>query len=371
MTTTTTAASATTSAAEGDWPTTMRAWQYNSATAGLDKALHLNETTTPPAPSALSPTAVLVQVHFMSVNPADYKLVEMGLVARALVAPPASPGMDFSGRVVAVGSALTATYQPGQLVFGRVEPTKYGTLGQYIVVKNADGLARVPEGMEDRLQDLAAVGTCGLTAIQTIQPYVQGSSGSGAEGTAKVFINGGSGGTGTFGIQIAKALGCHVTASCSGRNAELCRELGADEVIDYTAQNVSDVLSSRGPVFSLVVDNVGFSPPGQEDLYTAANKYVKDDGWFVQVGGGASKEMVKAVFKRAFVPGLLGGGKRHWKFAMTRQSHEDLAKIAGWMKEGKVKAVIDEVFDFQRAPEAYTKLKTGRTKGKIVVKMLE
>lgn len=364
----------TTSATQGgDWPKTMRAWQYTSATPGLDKALHLNDLATPPPPSALTPDAVLVRVHYMAVNPADYKLAELGLLARALVSPPAAPGMDFSGRVVAVGSKMAGSYQRGDAVFGRVEPNKFGTMGEYVLVKNGDGIAKVPDSSEaggkeeeETLRDCAAVGTCALTAIQTIKPYVT----PGAAGQ-KVFINGGSGGTGTFGIQIAKALGCHVTASCSGRNAELCRSLGADEVVDYTTQNVSEVLSAQGKVFSLVVDNVGFSPAGQEDLYTAANKYLTDEGWFVQVGGGASKQMVMATFKRALVPGLLGGGKRHWKFAMTAQSHEDLATVAGWMKEGKVKVVVDEMVDFQRAPEAYTKLKTGRTKGKIVVKMQE
>lgn len=361
-------------AAGADWPKTMRAWQYNNASQGLDKALHLNEIATPPPASALSPDALLVQVHFMSVNPADYKLAELGLLARALVSPPAAPGMDFSGRVVAAGSRSTATYPPGQLVFGRVEPpTKHGTMGGYVVVKNGEGVARVPEGMEARMPDLAAVGTVGLTALQCIRPYLKGEDQGegGKDGAAKVFINGGSGGTGTFGIQIAKALGCHVTTSCSGRNAELCRGLGADEVIDYTEQNVSEVLSAKGKVFSLVVDNVGFSPPGQEDLYIAANKFLTDDGQFVQVGGGASKAMVTAVVKRALVPGLLGGGKRHWKFAVTSQSHEGLETIAGWMREGKMKAVIDEVVDFQHAPQAYTRLKTGRAKGKIVVKMQE
>lgn len=352
---------------DSEWPKTMRAWQYASApSAGLDKALHLNDAATPPPSSALSPDAVLVRVHYMSVNPADYKLAEMGFLARALVSLPASPGMDYAGRVVKAGANMSSLYRPGDLVFGRVEPNKFGTMAEYVLVKNAQGIAPLPadEG-EDALKYFAALGTCALTAIQTIKPYVKPDSAD------KVFINGGSGGTGTFGIQIAKALGCHVTVSCSGRNADLCKGLGADEVIDYTQQNISEVLSSKGSVFSLVVDNVGFSPAGQEDLYTAANKFLADHGNFVQVGGGASKDMVKATFKRALVPGLLGGGKRKWKMAMTAQSHDDLETIAGWIKEGKVKSVIDEVVDFQRAPEAYTKLKTGRTKGKIVVKMLE
>lgn len=359
----------TTNNAEGDWPKSMRAWIYDSASAGLEKSLRLHDAAAPPPPTSLSPKAVLVQVLYMSVNPADYKVAELGLLSRPIVAPPASPGMDFSGRVVRAGADAAAAYEPGRLVFGRVFATKFGALGGLVVVKDGEGLAPAPEGLgEDGMARLAAVGTCGLTALQSIQPYLGGPAGGGKE-EEEVFINGGSGGLGTFGIQVAKALGCRVTASCSGANAELCRSLGADEVIDYKTQDVGAVLKAKGKVFRLVVDNVGYTPGGQEDLYTAANAFLQDDGYFVQVGGGASKAMLAAVAKRALVPGFLGGGKRRFRLIATAQSHEGLARIGEWMRTGDVRAVIDEVFTFEDAPKAYEKLKTGRAKGKIVVKV--
>ncbi|KAJ0109633.1 hypothetical protein J7T55_014195 [Diaporthe amygdali] len=350
------------SSTEEAWPQTMRAWTYSSASGGLDKALQLQTEASPPPKSLLGKDAVLVRVSHSSLNPADYKLPELGLLAKFVIPLPASPGMDFSGTVTAVGSDVK-DYRPGQKVFGRVDPIKnrYGTLAEYIVAKE-EGIAAAPAGWDDRMDQLACVGTCGLTALQSIEPY----AGADAKGD-KVFINGGSGGTGTFGIQIAKALGLHVTVSCSGANAELCQGLGADEVIDYREQNISEVLKAKGKVFKLVVDNVGFTPPGQEDLYTAANTFMVDDGHFIQVGGGASASQVKAAVTRSFMPGFLGGGKRKFAMIMTKQSHEGLAKIGEWMNEGKVKSVIDEVFQYDDAPKAYTKLKTGRAKGKIVV----
>lgn len=354
----------TTPNSEEGWPKTMRSWMYSSATS-LETALAHNEAASPPPQSTVSPTSVLVQVHYMSVNPADYKLAEMGMLARPIVSPPASPGMDFSGRVVFAGKSMDA-YQPGQLVFGRIEPNKYGTLSEYVLVKDGEGLAHVPEGLESKMAELASVGTCGLTAWQTIKPYIP----QNAEG-AKVFINAGSGGLGTFGIPIAKALGCHVTTSCSGGNAELCRSLGADEVVDYKTQDVSAVLKSKGKVFQLVVDNVGCSSAGEEDLYVAANTFLKDDGHFIQVGGGVTKDMVKALVRRSLVPGFLGGGKRPWKFVLTAQSHANLESIGDLIKSGAVKPVLDEVFTFDKAPEAYKKLKSGRARGKIVVKVAE
>lgn len=340
----------------------MRAWTYSSASGGLDKALQLQTDTAAPPRALLGKDSVLVRVGHMSLNPADYKLPELGLLSKLVIPLPASPGMDFSGTVAAVGSDVKA-YRPGQKVFGRVEPirNKYGALAEYVVAKDGEALAAAPEGWgDDRLDQLASVGTCGLTALQSLQPYA-------AAAGDRVFINGGSGGTGTFGVQIAKALGLHVTVSCSGPNAELCRGLGADEVVDYREQDVSEVLKAKGKVFRLVVDNVGFTPPGQEDLYTAANAFLLDDGHFVQVGGGASASQIKSVVTRSFVPGFLGGGKRKFSMIVTQQSHEGLARIGEWMKEGKIKGVIDEVFQYEDAPKAYAKLKTGRAKGKIVV----
>lgn len=92
-------------------------------------------------------------------------------------------------------------------------------------------------------------GVAGLTAYQSIVPRVKQGD--------RVFINGGSGGVGCFGIQLAKVVGCHVTTSCSERNVELCRRLGADGVVDYTKVSVADALKEKGWKFDHVVDNVG------------------------------------------------------------------------------------------------------------------
>lgn len=341
------------------WPQSQRAWLYTSAPAGLDKSLKLHNDAAPPPQTNLTKDAILVKVEAMSLNPADYKLAEMGLISRALISPPASPGMDYAGRIASVGSGVV-DFRVGQEVFGRVDPTKFGTLAEYVVVKDKEGVVAIPDGFKHGVVEASCVGTVGLTALQSIQPYVAPGKGE------KVFINGGSGGTGTFGIQIAKALGCHVTTSCSGANVELCKSLGADEVIDYSKENVSEVLKGKGQVFKLVVDNVGTSP---SDLYKAADVYMVAGGNFIQVGGGGSMADIKSTTSRALLPTFLGGGKTNFKLIMTKQSHAGLKQIGQWMKEDKVRAVVDEVFAFEDAPKAYEKLKTGRVKGKIVVKV--
>ena len=107
----------------------------------------------------------------------------------------------------------------------------------------------------------------------------------------QVLVNGGSGGTGVFGIQIAKAVGCHVTTSYLG--------LGADEVIDYTKDDVSAVLRSKGPVFSLVFDTIGSSPA---DLYTAADAYLKPTKRSMQISAAISLASIRSVIGRLLVP---------------------------------------------------------------------
>lgn len=331
--------------------TTMKAWQYTSANGALEKNLHLNENAAQPS-QALAESDVLVEVISMGLNPVDYKLAEMGWVAKAMIRTPATPGLDFSGRVVSTGSAMDS-FKTGDVVFGRLDPTQHGTLGQFIIAKY-DGCALLPDGVET--DQGAAVGTAGLTAYQTIVPNVKAGD--------RVFINGGSGGTGTFGIQIAKAIGCHVTVSCSTGKALLCRELGADEVIDYTTTSISQKLKENGQIYSVVVDNVGTSPL---DLYKASDDFLLPQGKFVHVGGAASLESAKTIAKRLLLPGILGGGKRKFEVYSTKNKHDDLVHIGQWVMEGKVKAVIDRVFEFGDAPKAIERLKMGRNTGKVIV----
>ncbi|KAK2938618.1 hypothetical protein FoTM2_001836 [Fusarium oxysporum f. sp. vasinfectum] len=128
---------------------------------------------------------------------------------------PKTPGMDFGGRVVAIGPDILHI-KTGDRVIGRMNPlNSAGSLSEYVVAAY-DDIAVLPETVP--LDQAGVAATAALTAYQSIVPFVKKGD--------KVFINGGSGGTGTFGIQIAKALGCHVTVSCSTAKVSLCRDLG-------------------------------------------------------------------------------------------------------------------------------------------------
>jgi NADPH:quinone reductase-like Zn-dependent oxidoreductase len=333
-------------------PATMKASQFSSTSGGLENHLKVDPAVSPP-PATLTPEQVSVEVISMSTNPIDYKLAELPLVGRFIASVPASPGIDYCGRVVSAGAALKSILQPGQLVFGRLDkPVKFGTLGQYITASRA-GCVELPSGVD--IDHAAAVGTAALTAYQCIFPNTKSGD--------KIFINGGSGGTGVFGIQFAKIKGCHVTTSCSTPNVQLCKDLGADDVIDYWTTNVSEELKSRGMQFALVVDNVG----EPFDLYKAADQFLKEDGKYVQVGVPVSLNGVHSLLSRIYWPTLLGGGKRKLELAQAINNKDDFEQIGQWMKEGKVRAVIDSTFELEDAAKAYKKLKTERARGKIVV----
>jgi NADPH:quinone reductase-like Zn-dependent oxidoreductase len=144
---------------------------------------------------------------------------------------------------------------------------------------------------------------------------------------------------------------------------ELCRNLGADEVIDYKKGRVVEALKASQIKFDHVVDNVGTIM----ELYWHCQEFTKPEAGYVMVGSGPGIGSAIERFKAKSLPAFLGGGKRSYSGFWPQAKIEDLKQIGTWMKEGKVKAVIDEKFPFEEAPNAFVKLKTGRTRGKIVV----
>ena len=264
----------------------------------------------------------------------------------------ATPGIDFAG--ILVKPAPGSSFKAGQLVFGvsGTKPFAGGALSEYNVVEN-DCFAAIPDGVD--AVEAATVGVAGFTAYQSIVPNVKKGD--------RIFINGGSGGTGVFGIQIAKAVGCHVTTSCSTANVELCKSLGAEEVVDYKKGSVIEALKSSGVKFDHIVDNIGSDP----QLYWRCHEFSKVDALYVMVGHSPSWSGFGESLKRKVIPGALGGGKRRFSGFWPKPNVEDLELIGKWMAEGKVRAVIDQKFPFEMAPKAFEKLKTGRARGKIVV----
>ncbi|CAF9919051.1 MAG: hypothetical protein GOMPHAMPRED_001664 [Gomphillus americanus] len=324
-------------------PLSMRAAQYTTASSGIDKSIRINQV---PLPDKLPEGHTLVKVAYASINPADYKIPES--IFHYAFSKPATPGMDWSGTIV---KTTRKDLVLGQRVFGNIGPTRHGALAEYIVV--GAGCVPLPDSVP--FDQAACVGVAGLTAFQSIVPYSPRS----------VFINGGSGGTGTFGIQVAKTCGAHVVTSCSTSNVQLCKDLGADEVIDYRSQDLMAEL--RKHEFDHVVDNVFNSA----SLYWYAHEYLKARGVYLTIAGSPSLSDAWEFAKVLLLPGFLGGGKRQFKFILADVNQKDLVAVAEWMAQGKIKAHIDETFDLAEIADAFAKLKLGRTRGKIVIKIAE
>jgi NADPH:quinone reductase-like Zn-dependent oxidoreductase len=333
--------------------TTMKAWRFDSVEGGMIKNLQLKSDVPKPAEgSALKPNEILVKVVTVTLNPADYKVPSFPVAGKILCPP--TPGSDYSGRVAAVHPSNT-DFKVGQAVFGRINifefPKRTGALAQYLVAKKNECVS-LPEGLS--LDDASAIGTAGLTAWDSLQ--------FGDLSGKSVFINGGSGGTGTFAIQIAKILGAKVTTTCSTPNVTLCKELGADEVIDYKVTNVLDTLKAGGQVYDLAVDNVG----QDLSLLKESQSYLKPKANYVQVGG-AGKVLASAA-AYAYLP-CIRIGKNPVTMIGVKQRAENLIRLGQWAAEGKLKIIFDSTYSFEEAQKAYEHLTGGRAKGKIAVRV--
>lgn len=231
--------------------------------------------------------------------------------------------------------------------------TKFGTLGQFIVVTSAD-CAVVPDGVDP--DDAATLGCAAGTALQSLPPDI-------VKPGSKIFVNGGSGGVGTYAIQFAKIMDAEVVASCSTPNVELCQQLGADEVLDYKTVDVLAKLREMGQIFDLVIDNAG-SPV---DLYTQSGAFLKASGIYVQIAATPTLSSIGRILGNKIFSMIPGGKRRTFQFVMVNETHDDYVRMGQWMGEKRVKAVIDQAFEFEDVPKAYEKLRTGRARGKILV----
>lgn len=198
---------------------------------------------TVPDPIA-GPGAVLVDVHAASVNGADWK-VRAGSYA-PITDVPYIPGRDFSGVVSALGRGVT-DFRVGDAVFGVCDAGQEAAYAEKIAIK-ASIVATKPESLTH--EQCAALALIGLTALSSIEDALQLKTGE------KILIQGGAGGVASFAIQVAKHIGAHVVSTASAANLDYVRGLGADEVIDYNAQDFTKVVSGCDAVFDTVGGDV-------------------------------------------------------------------------------------------------------------------
>jgi len=290
---------------------------------------------------------VLVSVQAAAVNPLDWHILRgepflVRLMGFGLLKPKHQIlGADMAGRVEAVGKNVIQ-FKAGDEVFG----SSMGGFAKYACVRE-DKLVLKPTTMT--FEQAAAVPVAGITALQALRDHGLLQSGQ------QVLINGASGGVGTFAVQIAKALGAHVTGVCSGRNVEMVRSIGADNVIDYT----KEYFWRNGKEYDLIVDNAAF--------YSIRKplRALKPTGIYVLVGGSTS---TASILQSLILNPLISRIERRKLvsfIASVKQSDLDFLKEL--LESGKIVPVIDRKYSLSETPEAIRYVEGGHARGKVII----
>lgn len=303
---------------------------------------------------------VLVQIHAASVNPLDLKLRSGAL---KLVLPYRLPlilGNDLAGIVVRVG-ARVRRFKPGDEVYARADQERIGAFAEFIAVSE-EALAFKPKSLN--MEDAASIPLVGLTAWQALVEKANLKKGQ------KVLIHAGSGGVGTFAIQLAKHLGAYVATTTSAANRDWVKRLGADVVIDYKQEDFETMLHN----YDVVLDTQGGA------TLMKSVSVLKRGGKLISISGPPDADFAKAAGVSWLVRMVMSMlsyrirklAKRHqvgYAFLFMSANGEQLRRIAELIDAGSIRPVVDRIFPFASTPEALDYVETGRAKGKVVVKV--
>jgi alcohol dehydrogenase len=294
-------------------------------------------------------------VKSVSVNPVDYKIVkgEFKLDSKPFPKP---VGSDVSGTIVAVGSDIKSSLKVGDKVWS--DAIGFGPMAEFCAVDEGK-VALKPATLS--FNEAATIPLAGMTALQALRDYGKIFDG------AKVLIYGGSGGVGSFAIQIAKEMtgGASMIATTS-TNKKLCKSLGATHVVNYREAKVEEALQEHK--FDLIFDTVG-----GYDHWVAAKKLMAPSGHYVTIAGdGVSlPRMILRIIWRKLM--AMVSSSPSYDIFLTNANSADLDVLKGMVEEGKLKAVMDTAKPFKfndtGARALFAKIMTGRTKGKLVMEV--
>lgn len=323
---------------------------------GKKRALQLANLPTP----ELRDDEVLVQVHAAGVNQLDSKIRDGEFKLILPYSLPLILGHDVAGEVVRVGPRVRQ-FKPGDEVYARVDDFRIGTFAEFVPVKESS-LALKPKGLT--MEEAASIPLVALTAWQALVEKANLKKGQ------KVFIQAGSGGVGTFAIQLARHLGATVATTTSAANIALAKSLGADVVIDYKTQDFEDVLRDYDVVLN--------SQDGK--TLEKSLRVLKAGGKLISISGPPDPEFAKEIGARWFVKlivRMLSSGVRRrarsrgvgFSFLFMKASGSQLREITRLFDGGFIRPVIDRVFPFEQTNEALAYVEAGRAKGKVVIKI--
>jgi alcohol dehydrogenase len=319
-------------------------------------ALRLAELPTP----ALRDDELLVEVHAAGVNLLDAKIRagEFKLILPYRL--PLVLGHDVAGVVVKAGPQARK-FKVGDEVYARVDDFRIGTFAEFVPVKESS-LALKPRGLT--MEQAASVPLVGLTAWQALVEKARLKRGQ------KVFIQAGSGGVGTFAIQLARHLGASVATTTSTANVALVKGLGADVVVDYKTQDFEDILRDCDVVLN--------SQDGK--TLEKSLRVLQRGGRLISISGPPDPEFGEEIAAPGFVRlvmRLLSSGVRRrarsrgvgYSFLFMKANGAQLQEITRLIEAGAIRPVVDKVFPFESTNEALAYVEAGRAKGKVVIKI--
>ena len=310
----------------------MKAVLYNKY--GSPDVLEIGELEKP----KINESEILVQAHASSVNPVDWKIRNGSMKIFIGKKFPKGLGGDIAGKVIEVGEKVTR-FAVGDEVYGKISGFKGNAYAEYVVAKPED-LAQKPVNLN--FNEAATIPLAALTAYQALVNRGELTKSS------KVLINGCSGGVGHFAVQIAKALGADVTGVCSTKNVALAKELGADKVIDYTKNNVTNNKEKYDIFFDAVANQ----------SYGKIKPLLNKNGRYV-----STLPSVGVILNS--VIGLFSSKKA--AMINVKSNPQDLQLITEMIENGKVKPIIDKIFLLEDIREAHRYSETGRVVGKLAL----
>jgi NADPH:quinone reductase-like Zn-dependent oxidoreductase len=318
--------------------------------------LQLTETAEP----TVKENDVLVQVYAAGVNLLDSKVRNGEFKLILPYKAPFTLGHDVAGVVTKVGSRVSKL-KVGDEVYARPADHRIGTFAEYISI-NENDVALKPKNLS--MEEAASIPLVGLTAWQALIEKANLKKGQ------KVFIQAGSGGVGTFAIQLAKHLGATVATTTSTNNIALVKSLGADVVIDYKKDDFEAILKDYDVVLN------------SQDTKTLEKslRILKPNGKVISISGPPDADFAKEIGSPWFVKSImkiLSSGIRrkakrldvNFSFLFMRAEGNQLTEITSLINAGVIKPVMDKVFPFEQTNEALAYVEAGRAKGKVVIKV--
>jgi len=282
---------------------------------------------------------VLVKVHAVSLNAADYRSMKMGLIPKRKIF-----GADIAGTIESAGKNISL-FKPGDKVLGDLANHGFGGLAEYVI---APEKALVIKPDQISFEEAAALPIAAITALQALRDKANIQKGQ------KVLIVGCAGGVGTFAVQLAKYFGAEVTGVCSSRNVQQTLSLGADHVIDYTKEN----FTKRELRYNIILGINGNYP------LLAYRKTLTSNGTYVMIGGSLTQ-----IFKSLLFNWLLSFGSKKMKSLTAKSDKNDLELLIQLLEKGIIKPVIDRCYPLDMAVDAMNYIKQGHATGKVLINL--